>query len=385
MITVSKHRLRLSRVTVGATIALMLTLAFSVPSMAGGLTCSAIPSQVIVEARIIETSGGESKGKKLMDLVFQCPKAADAQGQPAAIQANIDLTLDANVTNNRNFGAPVGNAGPLVVAGRSNITDAVLIINENTTDGPFATPNYLTGPLGVGQSPQYGSLVGSKTLQWKRIFLPVPGVSGNPDVTTIRITNIRANLARPGIPVGAKVTMNLPGYVYNTESGFDWDASVLKTVPMPLPNPPSGLGSLSAPTSTALKIYPVLSPPISGLGSAGVRLALSFTNIPQGSSVFVPPIVYLFRQGSPYANNIQNFDVATTGIPNPSVQSVQSPAYQIPYGNQNPYGSPIYPYPYDFGGRRTYGGAEDRDYNNPWGAPGPWGPGIPWEIPPMKK
>ena len=358
---------------------LMLTLAFSVPSMAGGLTCSAIPSQVIVEARIIETSGAESRGKKLMDLVFQCPKSADAQGQPAAIQANIDLTLDANVTNNRNFGAPIGNAGPLVVAGRSNITDAVLIINENTTDGPFATPNYLTGPLGVGQSPQYGSLVGSKTLQWNRIFLPVPGVSGNPDVTTIRITNIQANLARPGIPVGAKVTMNLPGYVYNTESGFDWDASVLKTVPMPLPNPPSGLGFLSAPTSTALKIYPVLSPPTSGLGSAGVRLALSFTNIPQGASVFVPPIIYLFRKGSPYANNIQSFDVATTGIPNPSAQSVQTPAYQIPYGNQNPYGYPIYPYPYDIGGR-TYGGQGDRGYNSPLIPVTPWEI-APWQIP----
>jgi hypothetical protein len=351
--------------------ALMLTPALPVRSMAG-VSCSAIPSQVIVEARIIEMSGGESKGKKLMDLVFQCPKAADAQGQPASIQADIDLTLDANVTNNRNFGAPIGNAGPLVVVGRSNITDAVLIINENTTDGPFATPNYLTGPLGVGQSPQYGLLVGSKTLQWNGVFLPVPGVSGNPDVTTIRITNIQANLARPGIPVGAKLAMRSPGYRL-TESGLEWDASALAALPM---DPPSGVGFLSAPASTALKIYPVVSPPTSGLGSAGVRLNLSFANVAEGTG-WIPPITYLFKERSPYAYNLQGFDVATTGLPNPSAQPVQAPTYQIPYGQQSPYGGPLYPYPYDIGGR-SYGGQRDREYNSPSI------PGTPWEIAPLQ-
>lgn len=382
MKTVSRHPLRLSRVTVGATMTLMLTLAFSVPSMAGGLTCSAVPSQVIVEARIIEMSGGVSKYDKLMDLLLQCPKVADAQGQPASIQANIDLTLDTNVTNNRNFGPPVGNAGPLVVVGRSNITDAVLIINDNTTDGPFATPN----SSGGGQSPQYGILVGSKTLQWNGVFLPVPGVSGNPDVTTIRITNIRANLTRPDIPVAAKITMQSPGGYHWTEIGFEWDASVLKAVAVPSPILPLGLGFLSAPASTNLKLYPAQSAPSAGVANAGTRLAISFTNIPQGSSVFVPPIVYLFRQGSPYANNIQSFDVATTGIPNPSAQSVQTPAYQIPYGNQNT-GYPIYQNPYGYGGAGPYGGQGDRGYNSslipvtpweiaPWQIPGT----IPWEL-----
>jgi len=321
--------------------------------------------------------------------VLQCPKAADTQGQPAAVQANIDLTLDANITNNRNFDAPLGNGGPLVVVGRSNITDAVLIVNENTEGGAFATPNYLTGPSALGQSPQYGLLVGSKTLQWNGVFLPVPGVAGNPGVTTIRITNIRANLARPAVPVAAKLTMNLPDYISKTESGFEWKGSALATLPMPLPNPPEGLGLLSAPVFTSLKLYPVQSAPSTdiasaGLATAGTRLALSFTNIPSGASVWLPPVIYLFRQGSPYANNIQTFDAATVGTPNPSAQSVQSPVYQIPYGNQNPYGFPIYPYPYDFGGR-TYGGPEDRGYDRPWGTPGTWGPGIPWEIPSVKK
>jgi hypothetical protein len=401
MKTVSRQQVRLSGVTVGAALALMATLAVSVPSMADLLNCRG--KQVVVEARIAETS---SRGSRLRDIGLQCPKAADTQGQPAYIQVNIDLTLDANVANKRNFGAPLGNAGPLVVVGRSNITDAVLIVNENTAEGPFATPNYLTGPSGVGQSPQYGLLVGSKTLRWTGVFLPVAGVAGNPDVTTIRITDTQVNLAQPGIPVGAIVKMDSPpGPVFNTESGFEWPGSVIATVPMPLPNPPPGfgLGAVNRPVSIALKINPVVSPDLkinlevsppptdvasAGIATSGTRLALSFTNIPSGAGVWLPPIIYLFRQGSPYANNIQSFDNATTGLPNLSATPAQSPTYQIPYGQtQTPYGAPIYPNPYYYGEQRDRGydpsaaGVPSDRIVIPWEIP-PWQiPGtIPWEL-----
>jgi hypothetical protein len=375
-----RHQSRLPKATAGAALALMATLALPVPSMAGRLTCSV--SQVTVEARIVETVR-ESKGEQLKDLLLQCPKAPDTQGQPAAIQANIDLTLNANVTNNRNFGAPLGNGGPLLVIGRSAITDAVLIVNENTEGGAFATPNYLTGPSGVGQSPQYGMLMDSKTLRWSAVFLPVPGVAGNPDVTTIRITNIQANLVRPGISVEAKLAMKSPGYRL-TQNGIEWDASVLAALPMPPPDPLEGLGFLSAQTSTALKLYSAQSAPSSDIASAGIasqgtRLAISFTNIPQGSSVFVPPIVYLQRQFSPYASSIQSFDIATTGIPNVSPDPVPQPRYQIPYGQtQTPYGAPIYPNPYYYGEQR------DRGYDpSAAGVPSDRLV-IPWEIPPWQ-
>ena len=384
MKTLLTKKLRLARITKAAVVAVISIFVPSLPANAWGLDCSA--RQVLVEARIVETTHSASKGVGLTDLLLQCPKAGDTKGQPAFIQANIDLTLDANVTNNRNFGAPLGNGGPLMVVGRSNITDAVLIVNENKADGPFATANYLTGTFGVGQSPQYGMLMDSKTLTWNGVFLPVPGVAGNPDVTTIRITDIQANLARPGIPVGAKLAMRSPGYRL-TESGFEWDASALAAVPMPPPNPPSGFGFVSAPVSIALKINPVVSPdrnkinlglsPSSsdfssaGIASQGTRLALQFTNIPSGASVWLPPVIYLFRQGSAYASNIQGFDNATTGIPNPSAQPVQQPTYQIPYGQtQTPYGYPIYQNPYGYGERA------DRGYDDPQRLV------IPWEIPP---
>ncbi len=39
-----------------------------------------------------------------------------------------------------------------------------------------------------------------------------------------------------------------------------------------------------------------------GIANAGTRLALSFSNIPSGAGVWLPPVIYLFRQGSPYTS-----------------------------------------------------------------------------------
>jgi hypothetical protein len=374
---ISTEKLRATRVAVVATTALMLTLSYSTSALARGLTCTA-QSQVIIDARIIETLPLESKRGRMMDLLVKCPTPADIQGMPSSIQANIDLTLDSNVTNARNFAAQLGNAGPLVPVGRQNITDAVLITNENTTDGPFATPNYVTGDFGVGQSPQYGMLADDKTLRWNGVFLPVPGVAGNPDTTTFRITNIQASVARPGVPVTAKLTIKPFGSYHRGDGGFEWDASTLKTVPVPSPYAPADFGYLSGFSSAALKIYPEISPPSSGLGSGSVRLVINF-DVPRGSGDWIPPATYLFRQGSPYAGGIQSFDVATTGLPNVTPELPQQPRYQIPYGQtQAPYGAPIYPNPYDYGERR------DRVYD-PWAAGVPLNrPVIPWEIPPWQ-
>jgi hypothetical protein len=105
--------------------------------------------------------------------------------------------------------------------------------------------------------------------------------------------------------------------------------------------------------------------------------------------VFVPPIVYLQRQFSPYAGSIQNFDIATTGIPNVSPDPVPQPRYQIPYGQtQTPYGAPIYPNPYYYGEQRDRGydpsaaGVPSDRLVIPWEIP-PWQiPGtVPWQYP----
>jgi len=129
------------------------------------------------------------------------------------------------------------------------------------------------------------------------------------------------------------VAQNVPGAVYNTESGFEWNGSPFAPQGFPTPNnPPNGFATSFSPTASGpgvgegvalnnagnnLGQNPALGGGLgvdtgintAGVASAGTRLALSFTNIPSGASVWLPPVVYLFRQGSAYTN---------TNFPNPT-------------------------------------------------------------------
>jgi len=90
---------------------------------------------------------------------------------------------------------------------------------------------------------------------------------------------------------------NVPGAIYNTESGFEYNSGT----PIPTPNPPLGIGT-AAVTGALNGGMPFSSGStgFSTVGSAtqGTRLAVSFSNVPQGANVFVQPILYLFRQGN---------------------------------------------------------------------------------------
>jgi len=94
----------------------------------------------------------------------------------------------------------------------------------------------------------------------------------------------------------ADLNQNVPGVNYNTESGFEY----ISNSATPTPNPPNGFGTG---TVTGGSTNPFADNQGSGIAGAGVatqgtRLALSFANVPSGSAIFVPPIVYLYRQNS---------------------------------------------------------------------------------------
>ncbi len=96
---------------------------------------------------------------------------------------------------------------------------------------------------------------------------------------------------------------NVPGAIYNTESGFEYPTSSPATAD-PTPNPPNGIGTVQV-TSTAnsfANAYNVGGTSgltngtnISGAGVAnqGTRLAVQVSNIPNGSIVLVPQVIYL--------------------------------------------------------------------------------------------
>src|SRR5579884_3871500 len=91
----------------------------------------------------------------------------------------------------------------------------------------------------------------------------------------------------------ADLNQNVPGAIYNTESGFEYNS----TLSDPTPNPPQGTGTITV-TSTSGALSNGTG--ISGAGRAdqGTRLALQISSIPNGSIVLVPTQVNLYNSTS---------------------------------------------------------------------------------------
>jgi len=98
------------------------------------------------------------------------------------------------------------------------------------------------------------------------------------------------------------LNQNVPGAIYNTESGFEYPSVSPGPLADPSPNPPNGVGtvqvtSTAAAFSNAYNISTALpnGTNVSGAGiaSQGTRLSLQLTNIPAGSTVLVPTEVLL--------------------------------------------------------------------------------------------
>jgi hypothetical protein len=143
----------------------------------GGLvTCVANAAPSLVRAEGIAEIQG--------DIVLVCTTSSTT-GLPASILTNFNVTLNVNVTN-FNLGG--------------GLRDAVLLVNENTTAPPSGTPTVTTSP--AGQTAQYATASGNIGLAWNGVNFPVPGSGTNPTPTTVRITNIRANVSQLGIPTG---------------------------------------------------------------------------------------------------------------------------------------------------------------------------------------
>ncbi|MEO8025160.1 MAG: hypothetical protein ABI823_01720 [Bryobacteraceae bacterium] len=99
-----------------------------------------------------------------------------------------------------------------------------------------------------------------------------------------------------GVNYPADLNQNVPGAIYNTESGLMYPPSISDPSPN---NPPNGYGTVFV-TSTATSFA---SPSGTGISNAGVatqgtRLVISFASIPNGSDVYVPNIVSLVRQNA---------------------------------------------------------------------------------------
>jgi hypothetical protein len=158
----------------------------------GLVTCTATAVPPVVRAEGIAELVG--------DIVLACITTNSAQFAPGVdFLVNVSVSLNVNVTNNINFGAG------------TNVTDAVLVVNENNCTSPNPLGN-LSGTCGAPfiqyQDPQFGFLAANNRLEWNEVRFPVPsalrtGFDPNPPVTTVRVTSMRANASQLGVPSAA--------------------------------------------------------------------------------------------------------------------------------------------------------------------------------------
>jgi len=109
------------------------------------------------------------------------------------------------------------------------------------------------------------------------------------------------------------VDQNVPGVAYNSESGFTHPGTVLVT------NPPLGFQTAG---TVAGSQYPFTNGSgagntgFNGVGIAtqGTRLATALANIPNGLSVYVSPVLFLYRQGTTYSGGPNSNNGLATGV-----------------------------------------------------------------------
>jgi hypothetical protein len=105
------------------------------------------------------------------------------------------------------------------------------------------------------------------------------------------------------------LAQNATGSNYNTESGWEWVGTaagqVVGAQTVPNPNPPQAIGTIAV-ASNGFALFDSNGTGIqsAGVASQGTRLALNFSNQPQGLNIYVPPVVQL-------VNSINN---AVTGV-----------------------------------------------------------------------
>ena len=94
------------------------------------------------------------------------------------------------------------------------------------------------------------------------------------------------------------LNQNVPGVSYFTESGFEFQ-SVLQN---PATNPPLGFNQLPVTVTGDAHPFADSSTGINAAGTAnaGTRLAVSLANVPNGLSLYISPILFLYRQGTSY-------------------------------------------------------------------------------------
>jgi hypothetical protein len=116
----------------------------------------------------------------------------------------------------------------------------------------------------------------------------------------------------PATAATPDINQNVPGVSYFTESGFENQTGL-----NPTPDPPLGFGTAVSVSGNSNPFADAAGTGIqlAGIANAGTRLATALANIPNGLSVYVSPIIFLYRQGVSYSTTPNlNANGAATGV-----------------------------------------------------------------------
>jgi hypothetical protein len=323
-----------------------------VPSQSLGLVaCQATAVPPVVRAEGIAEIVG--------DIVLICnnvpPTPQLADPTRIYITTNVSVSLNVNITNNINFGAG------------SNVTDAVMVVNENNCTDPSSVGSTFTScgaPDPRVQDPQFGTLAANNRLEWNEVAFPVPGASASgvpvvdctlggtvfpgsvasgcfPFTTTVRITSLRANASQLGVPdtatfpstqITAFVSITGPTTIPVTNNVLNVAVPILGLI-VSGPNAVTGLQCIDEDTTGTITLregfatsfktlgVPTFTPgntqwesgyyaPGSNNGggaSQATRFILRFFNVPQGVKLTVNN--YVASAGSPLPVSSDNLEL----------------------------------------------------------------------------
>ncbi len=192
------------------------------------------------------------------------------------------------------------------------VSENAKLVGGTATRGDNRDPSVGGGGIGGGYSQPTVTFTEGFQNAWKTknvSFLQtnvVPTTGGNTGNGILSASGAQyaGTINYPG-----DLAQNATGSNYNTESGWEWVGSgpsqTVTANAVPSPNPPPAIGTIPV-ASNGFALFDSNGTGISsaGVASQGTRLALSFSNQPQGVNIYVPPVVLL-------VNSITN---TTTGV-----------------------------------------------------------------------
>ncbi|HEY1756282.1 MAG TPA: hypothetical protein VGG72_12850 [Bryobacteraceae bacterium] len=242
---------------------------------------------------------------------------ADAHDTGVAAPGNFFLsTIQAQIAVNGNTSLSINNQQQIVAYVAVGLITSInktnfnflQCVNENVsfgaaiTSGTFnastVSPNFTGGSQATGSSPEFTFSEGfASSWKTKNIAMVLsPGTTGGNGTTVAAASYWSYDGTTVNYP--KDVNQNVPGAIYNTESGFMYpgSGSTLDGGSVADPeapnNPPFGLGTVAV-TSTALALHNSTLIDNAGIANQGTRLQVQISNIPAGAGVLVPEAIWL--------------------------------------------------------------------------------------------